>query len=134
MEKGSLKPVLHHLAREILISCRKHKIILTVEWKLRDEEVMQLVDSGSRGPWLILEDFQLDFISKNLYTFTFDAMASFRTRQCPRYFSCSFELESQGVDFFSQHLYMDEFYWVIEISIKYLSLNFPFKVEWMGIR
>ena len=75
------------------------------------------LDLGSCGPWLILEDYQLDFISmshnKNLYSFTFDAMASFRTRQCECYFSSSFELESQGVDFFAQHLYMDEFYWII---------------------
>ena len=91
--------------------------MLTVEWKSREEEVMQLMDSDYRGPWLILEDYQLDFISmsyiKSLYTFTVDAMASFRTRQCLRYYSCSFELESEAVDFFAQHLYTDEFYWVI---------------------
>ena len=130
MEKGSSKPVLHHLAREILISCRKHKIMLTVEWKSREDEVMQLVDLGSRGPWLILEDYQLDFISmsyiKSLFTFTVDAMASYRTRQCPRYYSASFELESEAVDFFAQHLYTDEFYWVMKIPIKYLSHKNPF--------
>ena len=99
--------------------------MLTVEWKSRTEEVMVLVDLGSRGPWLLLEDFQLDSFSmafiKNLFTFSVDAMASFRTRQCSRYFAASFELECEAVDFFSQHLYTEEFYWVMKIPIIYLS-------------
>ena len=105
-------------------------MMLTFEWKSLEDEVMQLVDLSSRGPWLILEDYQLDFISmsyiKSLFTFTVDAMASYRTRQCSRYFSASFELESEAVDFFAQHLYTEEFYWVMKIPIKYLSHKNPF--------
>ena len=98
--------------------------MLTVECKLRMEDVMVLVDLGSRGPWLLLEDFQLDALSmnfiKNLFTFSVDAMASFKTCQCPRYFGVSFELECEAVDFFSQHLSSEEFYWVMKIPIIYL--------------
>ena len=47
--------------------------------------MMVQVDLGSPGSWLLLEDYQLDFISmsfiKNLYSFTWDAMTSFKTRQ-----------------------------------------------------
>ena len=129
MEKGSGKPVLHLLAREIQIACRKFKIMLTVEWKSRSEDVMVLVDLGSRGPWLLLEDFKLDAMTmnfiKNLFTFTVDAMASFKTRQVPRYFGVSFELECEAVDFFAQHLSSEEFYWVMKIPIIYLFLNNP---------
>ena len=57
MEKGSPKPVLHHLARAILISCRKHKIILTVEWNREKKKscnswILVLVDRGSS--WKII--------------------------------------------------------------------------------
>ena len=121
MEKGSGKPVLHHLARQIQIACRNLKIMLTVQWKSRSDEVMVQVDLGSRGPWLLLEDFRLDTMTmnfiKNLFTFTVDAMASYKTRVVPRYFGVAFELECKAIDFFAQHLTSEEFYWVMK---KYL--------------
>ena len=116
MAKGSLKVHLQRLAREILVACRSNFIQLTVQWKSREEEMMVAVDLGLRGPWLLLEDFTLDaatfsFIF-NLYNFTIDAMASYKTHCCVRYFSASYELEAIGTDFFSQRLSGDEFYWV----------------------
>ena len=118
MEKGSGKPILHHLARQIQIACRNLKIMLTVQWKSRNDEVMVQVDLGSRGPWLLLEDFKLDSLTmdfiKTRYTFSVDAMASYRTRVVPRYFGVAFELEAEAIDFFAQHLKPEELYWVIK--------------------
>ena len=118
MEKGSGKPHLHHLARQIKIACRNHNIVLTVEWKRRSEPEMVDADAGSRGPWLLCEDYSLDagtmdFIREE-YTFTCDAMASYRSRVVEKYFSIGFELEAFAVDFFAQHLERKEFYWVIK--------------------
>ena len=81
-------------------------------------------DAGSRGPWLLCEDYSLDARTMDFildkYTFTCDAMASYRSRIVEKYFSVGFELEAFSVDFFSQHLEREEFYWVIKTHYDYL--------------
>ena len=82
MAKGSPKDHLHKLAREILVACRSNFIHLTGQWKSRNDEKIVAVDLGSRGPWLLLEDFTLDAASFSFifskYNFTIDAMASYK--------------------------------------------------------
>ena len=84
MEKGSGKPILHHLAKQIYFACRNYKIVLTVEWKRRSEPEMMVADAGGRGPWLLCEDYSLDSVTMNYvhseFTFTCDAMASYKSR------------------------------------------------------
>ena len=33
------------------------------DWESREAEIMKEVDAGSRGPWLLQDEFQLDFDS-----------------------------------------------------------------------
>ena len=30
-------------------------------WESREAELMELADAGSRGPWLLMDEFQMDF-------------------------------------------------------------------------
>ena len=51
------------MSRRIFLACRQKKIVLIVNWESREAEVMKEVDAGSRGPWLLQDEFQLDFDS-----------------------------------------------------------------------
>ena len=66
---------------------------------------MQLVDKGSRGPWLNLDNFSLDdsTIQKVLSRgINLDGFASFHNKVVDRYISCGFQVEAEGTDFFIQ--------------------------------
>ena len=96
-------------------------IKLLVVWKRRSEEERVRADLESRGPWLLAEDFQLDFSSYSWvfarYAFTCDAMATYRSKMCVKYFSVGYEFEAAGTDFFAQRLDPLEFYWVRKIIL-----------------
>ena len=86
MAKGSPKDSLYSMARDIFVVTRHAGIKLLVVWKRCSEEEMVRVDLGSRGPWLLAEDFQLDFSSYlsvfARFAFTCDAMATFQNKMC----------------------------------------------------
>ena len=72
VKKGSKQMELAEMSRKIFLSCRLKKITLIVNWESREAEVMKEVDAGSRGPWLLQDEFQLDF----------DTYAQILTRLC----------------------------------------------------
>ena len=66
---------------------------------------MQLVDTGSRSPWLNFDDFALDDTStKEVLSrgINLDGFASFHNKVVNRYFSYGFQVEAEGTDFFTQ--------------------------------
>ena len=63
VKKGSKKMDLAEMLRKIFLACRLKKITLIVNWESRKAEVMKEVGAGSRGPWLLQDEFQLDFDS-----------------------------------------------------------------------
>ena len=78
---------------------------LYIRWRFRDDQTMQLVDRGSRGPWLDFDDFTLDFASiKEVLShgINFDGFASFHNKVVDRYISNGFQIEAEGTDLFTQ--------------------------------
>ena len=63
VKKGSPKKDLAEMSRGIFLACREMNIKLIVNWESREAEVMQEVDLGSRGPWILMDEFQMDFDS-----------------------------------------------------------------------
>ena len=63
VKKGSGQMALTEMSRKIFLGCRSRQITLIVNWESREAEVMKEVDSGSRCPWLLEDEFQLDFDS-----------------------------------------------------------------------
>ena len=78
---------------------------LFFHWKSRDNPTMQLVDKGSRGPWLNFDDFALydasvkEVLSRGI---NLEGFASFHNKVVDRYFSYGFQVEAEGTDFFTQ--------------------------------
>ena len=66
---------------------------------------MQLVDKGSRGPWLNFDDFSLDDITIQKVLsrgVNLDGFTSFHNKVVDRYISYGFQVEAEGTDFFIQ--------------------------------
>ena len=61
IRKGSPRAALAEMSRDIFLACRKLDIELIVNWESREAELMGLADEGSRGPWLMQDEFQMDF-------------------------------------------------------------------------
>ena len=61
IRKGSPRPLLAEMSRDIFLACSKLNIELIVNWESREAELMELADAGSRGPWLLEDEFQMDF-------------------------------------------------------------------------
>ena len=57
---GSPKPALQAMALKVFKVANSLGMKLFFSWKSRDDPTMQLVDKGSRGPWLNFDDFSLD--------------------------------------------------------------------------
>ena len=57
---GSPKPALQAMAVKVFKVANSLGMKLFFHWKSRDDPTMQLVDKGSRGPWLNFDDFSLD--------------------------------------------------------------------------
>ena len=65
MLKGSARPYLQRLALAIYKACKKHGIVLQVQWKSRNDPRLQLADEFSR-PDFDLDDWGVDQISFDL--------------------------------------------------------------------
>ena len=65
---------------------------------------MVWADKGSRGPWHLPDEFQLDFNTYSwifsLFNFTLDCFATRLNACCSRYISVAFEHEAWAQDFF----------------------------------
>ena len=66
IKKGSNQRALAETSRRIFLACRRRKIVLIVNWESREAEVRKEVDAGSCGPWLLQDEFQLDFDTYSL--------------------------------------------------------------------
>ena len=56
----STKPDLQAMAVKVFQVANSLGMKLLFYWKSRDDPTMQLVDRGSRGPWLDFDNFSLD--------------------------------------------------------------------------
>ena len=75
---------------------------LYFHWRSREDPTMQLVDRGSRGPWLDFDDFASSITEVLSRGINLDSFASFHNRVVNRYFSYGFQIEAEGTDFFTQ--------------------------------
>ena len=102
---GSPKPELQAMALKVYKVANSLGLKLYFHWKSREDPTMQLVDRGSRGPWLNFDDFALDDASiKEVLSrgVNLDGFASFHNKVVNRYFSYGFQIEAEGTDFFTQ--------------------------------
>ena len=56
----SPRPALQAMALKVFKVANSLGMKLFFSWKSRDDPTMQLVDKGSRGPWLDFDNFSLD--------------------------------------------------------------------------
>ena len=78
---------------------------LFFQWKSRDDSTMQLVDKGSRGPWLDFDDFSLDDTTTQMVLsrgINLDRFPSFHNKVVNRYISYGFQIEALATNFFTQ--------------------------------
>ena len=79
---------------------------LHFQWKSISDKIMQLVDMGSRGPWLDFDNFTLDLETiKEVKSrkVNLDSSASFHNCVVERYISAGFQVESEGTNFFMRN-------------------------------
>ena len=109
VEHGSRKIHLLNIALDIFHACREKKISLSVEWRPREDQLIQHADIGSKS-------FDTSAVSLNFSSFMLilnffgldiqiDCMANGWNRKCVTYFSRFEEEGSAGTNFFSQLLY-----------------------------
>ena len=102
---GSPKPALQAMALKVYKVANSLGLKLYFHWRTREDPTMQLVDRGSRGPWLDFDDFALDDASiKEVLSggINLDGFTSFHNKVVNRYFSSGFQIEAEGTDFFTQ--------------------------------
>ena len=108
IEHGSRKLHLLDIALDIFKACREKKISLSVEWRPREDELIQLADLGSKS-------FDTSAVTLNFSSFMLilnffgielqiDCMANGWNKKCLTYFSKFEEEGSAGINFFSQSL------------------------------
>ena len=93
------------MAVKVYKRARSLGVRLFFQWKSRDDSTMQLVDKGSRGPWLDFNDFSLDDTTIQMVLsrgINLDGFASFHNRVVDRYISCGFQIEALATNFFTQ--------------------------------
>ena len=104
MQFGSRQVGIQDMVVDIMLQCRKLGINLQTEWLQRDSDCMVWADKGSRGPWHLPDEFQLDFNTYSwifsLFNFTLDCFATRLNACCSRYISVAFEHEAWAQDFF----------------------------------
>ena len=89
----------------VYLAANRLNITLHFAWRSRDEPIMQLVDKGSRGPWLDFNDFSLDaeaIREVKSRGVNLDGFASFHNKVVDRYISLGYQVESEGMNFFTQ--------------------------------
>ena len=102
---GSPVEALQKMAVKVYMAANRLNITLFFQWKSRNEQIMQIVDRVSRGPWLDFDDFSLDSetISEvKSRGVNLDGFASFHNKVVNRYFSLGFQVENSGTNFFMQ--------------------------------
>ena len=115
LRSGSRKPELHKLVVEIVLACRENNIRLEVEWKNRDDSIIDHADLGSRG--FFKDDVELDFSTMqevvNIFgPFNVDGFSSAANAKCNVFFSKENVPGSSGTDFFFQSLDPGANYWL----------------------
>ena len=99
---GSPKPALQAMAIKVFKVNNSLGMKLFFHWKSRDDPTMQLVDKGSRGPWLNFNNFALDDASiKEVLSrgIELDGFTSFHNKVVDRFISYGFQVEAEGTDF-----------------------------------
>ena len=95
---GSKQTKIQDMVVDIMLKCRNLGIILQPEWLRRNSNCMVWADLGSRGPWFLLDEFQMDFFTYSWifssFNFTIDCFATRLNRCCARYISVAFEHEA----------------------------------------
>ena len=116
-KSGSRNPKIHGLVVDVFLSCRTHRILLTVSWKSRDDPLLQIADTGSRD--FDGSSISLDFASFSVILeafshvdLTVDAMAQFWNRKFPLYFSRLKDHAAIGQNFYAQKLVPDVGYYI----------------------
>ena len=102
---GSPKPALQAMALKVYKVANSLGLKLYFHWRTRDDPTMQLVDRGSRGPWLDFDDFALDSASiKEVlsHRINLDGFSSFHNKVVDRNISSGFRIKAEGTDFFIQ--------------------------------
>ena len=123
------------MVREIFLYLRKYFIRLHPIWVSRDNVEIKLAYLGS--PEIRSDDYSFAQVclAKLLVNFppvTIDAMASSSNTICSKFFSKYQSLNSLGVDFFSQSLDKNEFYFIfppVSMAVSTLSFLESQKVE-----
>ena len=115
------------MVSNIVLKCKKFDIQLAAVWCSRNEEEMQLVDAGSRGPWFPAQEFSLeqkviDMVRTN-FNFTIDLVAAYKNRLADKYYSAPWEAESAGKNFFLQKIDTKDFGWYF----------LPPRIFWAGL-
>ena len=102
---GSPNKALQSMAVNVFKAANRLNLKLHFQWKSRSDPIMQLVDKGSRGPWLDFDDFSLDLETvKEVKSrkVNLDGFASFHNRVVDRYISAGFQVEAEGTNFFTR--------------------------------
>ena len=108
MEFGSRKMHLMHLALKIFSACRQKKIDLFVEWRPRNNILLEHADLGSKS--FDESAYSLNFDSFMLVlnffqvTIEIDVMSNYWNRKSQIFFSKTQEYGSSGVNFFAQKI------------------------------
>ena len=85
------------MAVKVYMAANHLNITLHFVWKSRSEPIMQLVDKGSRGPWLDFDDFSMDadaIMEVKSRCVNIDSFASFHNKVVDRFISFGFQVES----------------------------------------
>ena len=106
---GSKKAVIHDVAMALYRRCRELNITLIVEWRSRDDPLIQLAFLGSRlfdesSYGLNFDSFWFLASSFSNLNCEVDCMAEVTNKKCARFFSRFPESEAKRRNFFSQKL------------------------------
>ena len=93
------------MAVKVYMAANRLNITMHFIWRPRSDPIMVIVDKGSRGPWLDFDDFSLDaeaIREVKSRGINLDSFASFHNKVVDRFFSLGFQVESSGMNFFTQ--------------------------------
>ena len=104
---GSPVEALQKMAVKVYLAANRLNITLHFTWRPRSNPIMIIVDKGSRGPWLDFNDFSLDaeaIREVKSRGVNLDGFASFHNKVVDRFFSLGYQVESSGMNFFTQRI------------------------------
>ena len=105
MKKGSPKPYLQMLALKIYKACRKYKIVLSVQWRSRNDPRLQLADEFSR-PDIDIDDWSIcqesfNMLQKKLGKCDVDLFANEENARVDKFYSLMPSLKAEGINAFA---------------------------------